>query len=185
MLQKVQKYLKYGAAAVFILLLFFNYLKDSEIKRLTALNTSMDKDLKARITISGPKVIYQTRTVTGEVKTVVKYLPPEGSADISQNVSGDVSVKVKRAGFTFRPALFGLVGREAQPGIGARLVYFGRYGAGAGIGLSNNIEDLQPFAFVDRRIDDLVPFTHNTTAGIFGGYQHQAFTVGGMVAVYF
>lgn len=182
---QLQKYLKYAIAAVFLLLIFFNYLKSNEINRLTALNTSMDKDLKARITISGPKVIYQTRTLAGEVKTVVKYLPPEGSADISQNVSGDVSVKVKRAGLTFRPALFGLVGREAQPGIGARLAYFGRYGAGAGIGLSNNIEDLQPFVFVDRRIDDLVPFTHNTTFGIFGGYQHHAATVGGMVAVYF
>ena len=167
MIKNILIYILLAACALFA---FNNYLKERAINSLTAQNTTLEKDLKAQITFAPKgKIIYKTRTIQGEVKTVIKYLPPEGNVTISQPTDGgNVEMRVNALGLTFRPALLGLLGKEAQIGLGARLFYWNRYGAGLGLGFSR--ENITPLIFCDRRIDDLVPFIHNSALGLGLGY---------------
>ena len=170
MIKNILIYLLLGALGLFA---FNNYLKERAINSLTAQNTTLEKDLKAQITFAPKgKVIYKTRTVQGEVKVTVKYLPPEGNVTISQPTDGgNIEMRVNALGLTFRPALLGLLGKEAQIGLGARLFYWDRYGAGLGLGFSR--ENITPLIFCDRRIDDLVPFFYNSALGAGLGYQNN------------
>ena len=69
-----------------------------------------------------------------------------------------------------------MLGNELKAGLGARLVYFDRYGAG--VGLDN---DLDGYLFIDRRLDDLTGLLKNTTVGLYGGRRR----LGILVGVYF
>ena len=104
------------------------------------------------------------RQADGTVTTQVKYVPPEGRAEVVQPTEGPAEITIKRAGFTFSPAVQGLIGQELKAGLGARLVYFDRYGAGLGLDT-----DLEGYLFVDRRLDDLTGLLKNTTVGLYGG----------------
>ena len=68
------------------------------------------------------------------------------------------------------------MGQELKAGLGARLVYFNRYGAGLGLDT-----DLEGYLFVDRRLDDLTGLLKNTTVGLYGGRGR----LGVLVGVYF
>lgn len=152
------------------LLLCNNWLKERAINNLTAQNTTLEKDLKASISISGRKIIYKTRTLAGEVKTIIKYLPPEGGATINQSAtSGEIDLRVKARGLTFKPALAGLFGPTPQIGVEARLAYWNRYGAGLGVGFNNNIGDTSVYVMADRRADDLLPWFDNLAIGGYAG----------------
>lgn len=160
----------YILVAVIAFLIFNNGLKEQTINNLTAQNTTLAKDLKASISISGRKIIYKTRTIAGEVKTVIKYLPPEGSATINQSAdSGEIDLRVKSRGLTFKPALATLIGPTPQIGVEARLAYWNRYGAGLGAGFNNEIKDTSIYAMADRRIDDLLPWFDSPAIGLWGG----------------
>lgn len=173
MIKNIFIYILLAACALFS---FNNYLKERAINSLTERNTTLAADLKAQITFAPKgKIIYKTRTVQGEVKTVIKYLPPEGSAEITQSTDGEnTELRVNALGWTFRPALVGLIGKEPQIGLGARLFYWNRYGAGAGLGFSR--ENISPFIFADRRIDDLIPFLYNSSLGAGAAYQNKSFS---------
>ena len=163
---------------------FNNFLKEKAINSLTEQNTTLAADLKAQITFTPKRqIIYKTRTQAGEVKTVVKYLPPESTAEIKQSSDGEnIELSVNALGLTFRPALVGLLGQNAKIGAGARLVYWQRYGAGLGGAYSD--QHIYPFAFLDRRIDDLVPFFQNTSLGVSIHYQNQSLTPSLFIAAY-
>ena len=122
------------------------------------------------------KLTATVRQDDGTVKTEVRYLPPEGRAEVVQPTGGLTEISVKRAGFTFRPAVQGFIGKELKAGLGARLVYFDRYGAGVGLDT-----DLEGYLFVDRRLDDLTGLLKNTTVGIYGGRTR----IGLLFGVYF
>ena len=83
---------------------FNNFLKEKAINSLTEQNTTLAADLKAQITFTPKRqIIYKTRTQAGEVKTVVKYLPPEGTAEIKQSSDGgNIELSVNALGLTFR-----------------------------------------------------------------------------------
>lgn len=166
----------YILGAVCVYLAFNGYLKDNAINSLTAQNTTLAADLKTQITFTPKRqIIYKTRTVAGEVKTIIKYVPQEGSAEITQSTDGNnTELRVNALGWTFRPALVGLIGKEPQIGLGARLFYWNRYGAGAGLGFSR--ENISPFIFADRRIDDFIPFFYNSSLGAGAAYQNQSFS---------
>ena len=104
------------------------------------------------------------------------YDRPEGSVNVVQPASGPATVRVKHAGFTFRPAAQGLAGKDLKIALGARLMYFNRYGVGIGIA-----HDMEPYLFADRRIDDFVGIFKNTTVGVYGGPR----SAGIMLGVYF
>lgn len=122
------------------------------------------------------KLTATVRQAGGTIKTEIKYVPPEGRAEVVQPTDGPAEISVKRAGFTFRPAVQGLVGKELKAGLGARLAYFDRYGAGVGMD-----SDLEGYLFVDRRLDDLTGILKNTTVGLYGGRGR----LGVLVGVYF
>ena len=157
-------------------LLFSNWHKDRQIDNLAAQTGTLADSQSARIVVKDNKLTATMRQPDGTVKTEVKYVPPEGRAEVLQPTAGTTEISVKRVGFTFRPAVQGLVGKELKAGLGARLVYFDRYGAGVGLD-----SDLEGYLFVDRRLDDLTGLLKNTTVGLYGGRGR----LGVLVGVYF
>lgn len=157
-------------------LLFSNWWRGRQIDKLTEQSGMLPDSQAARVVVKDNKLTATVRQVDGTVKTQVKYVPPEGRAEVVQPTEGPTEISVKRAGFTFRPAVQGLIGQELKGGLGARLVYFNRYGAGLGLDT-----DLEGYVFVDRRLDDLTGLLKNTTVGLYGGRKRM----GLMVGVYF
>lgn len=143
---------------------------------MAAQSGTLPESQAARIVVKDNKMTATVRQADGTVKTEVKYLPPEGKAEVVQPTVGTTEISVKRAGFTFRPAVQGLVGKDLKGGLGARLAYFDRYGAGVGLDT-----DLEGYLFVDRRLDDLTGLLKNTTVGLYGG----RWRLGVLVGVYF
>ena len=157
-------------------LLFSNWWRGRQIDKLAAQSGTLADSQAARVVVKDNKLTATVRQADGTVKTEVKYFPPEGRAEVVQPTDGSTEISVKRAGFTFRPAVQGLVGKELKAGLGARLVYFDRYGAGVGLDT-----DLIGYLFVDRRLDDLTGLLKNTTVGLYGGRRR----IGMLVGVYF
>lgn len=157
-------------------LLFSNWHKARQLDKLTAKTATLPENTAAQVVIKANKLTAKVRRPDGSVKATVKYVPPEGSVNVVQPLAGPATVRVKRAGFTFRSAAQGLAGKDLKIGLGARLVYFNRYGAGIGIA-----HDMEPYLFADRRIDDFVGIFKNTTVGVYGGPR----SAGIMLGVYF
>lgn len=157
-------------------LLFSNWWRGRQIDKLAAQTGTLPDSQAARVVVKDNKITATVRQADGTVKTQVKYVPPEGRAEVLQPTEGPAEITVKRAGFTFRPAVQGLIGQELKGGLGARLVYFNRYGAGLGLDT-----DLEGYLFVDRRLDDLTGLLKNTTVGLYGGRGR----FGVLVGVYF
>ena len=125
--------------------------------------------------VKANKLTAKVRQPDGSVKATVKYVPPEGTVEVVRHTQGAETIRVKRAGFTFRPAVQGLLGNEVKAGLGARLAYFDRYGAGVGLD-----QNAAPYVFADRRLDDFTGLLRNTTAGVFVGSGR----VGVLIGVY-
>lgn len=172
----MKKLIRITALLVIAGLLFSNWYKGRQIDKLAARTGTLPDSQAARVVVKDNKLTATVRQADGSVKTEVKYLPPEGKAEVVQPTEGAAEITVKRAGLTFRPAVQGLVGKELKAGLGARLVYFDRYGAG--VGLDN---DLDGYLFIDRRLDDLTGLLKNTTVGLYGGRRR----LGILVGVYF
>lgn len=163
-------------AATLGALLLGNCQKAHKIDRLTETSATLPTGQQATVKVADNKVIATVRRQDGTVAARVQYAPPEGSVSVVQPASGPATVRVKRAGFAFRPAAQGLAGKDLKIGLGARLLYFDRYGAGVGVS-----HDLEPYLFADRRVDDLVGIFKNTTVGVYGGPR----SAGIMLGVYF
>ena len=172
----VKKLISITVLLVIAGLLVSNWYKGRQIDKLAARTGTLAESQDARVVVENNKLTATVRQVDGTVKTQVKYVPPEGRAEVVQPTEGPAEITVKRAGFTFRPAVQGLIGQELKGGLGARLVYFNRYGAGVGLDT-----DLEGYLFVDRRLDDLTGLLKNTTVGLYGGRKR----FGVLVGVYF
>ena len=157
-------------------LLFSNWYRGRQIDKLAAQSGTLPDHQNARVVVKDNKLTATVRQTDGSVTTEVKYVPPEGKAEVVQPTEGPAEISVKRAGLTFRPAVQGLVGKELKAGVGARLVYFDRYGAGVGLDT-----ELEGYLFVDRRLDDLTGLLKNTTVGLYAGRGR----LGLLVGVYF
>ena len=157
-------------------LLFSIWWRGRQIDKLSAQSGTLSDSQAALVVVKDNKLTSTVRQLDGTVKTEVKYVPPEGRAEVLQPTSGTTEISVKRVGFTFRPAVQGLLGKELKAGLGARLAYFDRYGAGVGLD-----SDLAGYLFVDRRLDDLTGMLKNTTVGLYGGRGR----LGILVGVYF
>lgn len=172
----MKKLIKIIALLVIAGLLFSNWWRGRQIDKLTAQTGTLPDSQAARVVVKDNKLTATVRQSDGSVKTEVKYVPPEGKAEVVQPTDGPAEIAVKRAGLTFRPAVQGLIGKELKAGLGVRLVYFDRYGAG--VGLNTNLDG---YLFVDRRLDDLTGLFKNTTVGLYGGRGR----IGVLVGVYF
>ena len=156
--------------------MFSNWWRGRQVDKLAAQSGTLPESQSALVVVKDNRLTATMRQPDGSVKTEVKYLPPEGRAEMVQPTAGTTEISVKRAGFTFRPAVQGLIGKELKAGLGARLAYFDRYGAGVGLDT-----DLEGYLFVDRRLDDLTGLLKNTTVGLYGGRGR----LGLLVGVYF
>ncbi len=172
----VKKLISLIALLVIAGLLFSNWWRGRQIDKLAEQSGTLPYSQAARVVVKDNKLTATVRQADGTVKTQVKYVPPEGRAEVVQPTEGPAEITVKRAGFTFRPAVQGLIGQELKGGLGARLVYFDRYGAGLSLDT-----DLEGYVFVDRRLDDLTGLLKNTTVGLYGGRGR----LGVLVGVYF
>ena len=169
----VKKLISLIALLVIAGLLFSNWWRGRQIDKLAEQSGTLPDSQSARVVVKDNKLTATVRQADGSVKTEVKYLPPEGRAEVVQPTEGAAEITVKRAGFTFRPAVQGLVGKELKGGLGARLVYFDRYGAGLGLDT-----DLEGYVFVDRRLDDLIGLLKNTTVGLYSGRKRMGLMIG-------
>lgn len=169
----MKKLIKIIALLVIAGLLFSNWWRGRQIDKLAAQSGTLPDSQAAYVVVKDNKLTATVRQNDGSVKTEVKYVPPEGRAEVVQPLTGPAEISVKRAGFTFRPAVQGLLGKELKAGLGARLVYFDRYGAGVGLD-----SDLNGYLFVDRRLDDLTGLLKNTTVGLYGGRGRLGLLVG-------
>ena len=172
----VKKLISVLALLIIAGLLFSNWWRGRQVDKLAAQSGTLPDSQAALVVVKDNKLTATVRQADGSVKTEVKYVPPEGRAEVVQHAEGPTEISVKRAGFTFRPAVQGLLGKELKAGLGARLVYFDRYGAGVGLDT-----DLDGYLFVDRRLDDLTGLLKNTTVGLYGGRGR----LGVLVGVYF
>lgn len=156
-------------------LLFSNWYKARQLDKLTARTATLPENTAAQVVVKANKLTAKVRQPDGSVKDTVKYVPPEGTVEVVRPTQGAETIRVKRAGFTFRPAVQGLLGSDIKAGLGVRLAYFDRYGAGVGLD-----QTAAPYVFADRRLDDLTGLLHNTNAGVFVGSGR----VGVLIGVY-
>lgn len=150
---------------------------------------TLEENLKHKTVIYKDKIIYKERVsgteVTGkEVKQETVYIPTEGKVEIltpeeSQNLNLNLIDKifnhiieqedgtvilVQTRGFSFAPEIAGLYSSKVELGAQAKLVFWGRYGAGIGF---TNEQTL--YAFINRNISDVVPWFKNTALEVAGG----------------
>ena len=91
-------------------LLFSNWYKAWQLDKLTAKTATLPENTAAQVVIKANKLTAKVRQPDGSVKATVKYVPPEGSVEVVRPTQGAETIRVKRAGFTFRPAVQGLLG---------------------------------------------------------------------------
>jgi hypothetical protein len=175
--------------------------KQKEVDKLSADNGVLADNLKSQVIIEKERIVYKTRvndprdkvprvngsriSETGKVKTEIKYLPPEGNAEINTDLNGNTTISIRNKGLCFEPCVSAVTTVEGvKAGLGARLAYWGRYGFGVGVNYllddngSNNI--FKPQVVIDKRISDVVPFIRNTTVGIvYDG------NIGASISIYF
>lgn len=122
----------------------------------------LDKKLKNIIQIKSNEItmVYRDKEV---VRTEIKYLPPEGSFKITTDANDKQQITIIDRGWTFGPNIGLTVSDKISPTLGVKFFYWNRFGTGVGI----NSTGLN--AYIDRRIDDVINFLPNSSAGIFLG----------------
>ncbi|WP_424245882.1 hypothetical protein Dip510_000817 [Elusimicrobium posterum] len=156
-----------------VLLVVFSIYATLQFKgcRDSGVPATLPDNIKHETVIKDSKVIVTQRVtnkVTGQekIKQDVKYLPPEGKATVSVDLEGEAKVILDNKGFTFTPGAFFLAGQDMNVGLGARLVYWNRFGAGAGISMNfSDNESVEPFAFADMRLANIG--MNNAALGLF------------------
>jgi hypothetical protein len=133
--------------------------KDNQINQQVIENFKLNEKLQSMATVTGNKIqiVYRDKDVIHYVNT---YIPPEGNhTTITTDNNGQVNIKYDKYGVGLFPFLgVGYTG-EIVPLVGARLVYFDRYG----IGLSASDKSLN--MFMDIRTD--WSLFQNSSFGIF------------------
>ncbi len=164
--------------ALTVLSLFLFVSLNSErkaLQRAYAKNDVLSADLKRTLTLKNRVLTYKSR-LPGETKPQTQagsseesaeskshYIPPEGTFTYREFTDGEAKLEVKNYGFVLRFYAGGVYSPRAgfSPLAGARLFYFGRWGAGAAYSLKNGF-----LISAERRLDDVLPFKN--TALFFG-----------------
>ncbi len=92
----------------------------------------------AAVVVERGRVAVASKRPDGMAKAESRYVPPEGRAEVVVKKDGAVSLRVKDKGFCFSPGLygggsFGARGLRPAFGLGAKLVFWGRFGLDAGV----------------------------------------------------
>lgn len=125
--------------------------------------------LDAQVTISENLIQELKRTKDGKVKTVTRFLPPEGKVTIETPKEGKPKIVIDRSGFAFRPGVSVSYLNGVRVGVSTKLFFFDRYG------LIGNLERSGAYVGVSRYVDDLVPFWRPKNLELFIAYRLCAF----------
>lgn len=164
--------------ALTLLSLFLFVSLNSERKALQRGVTEkelLSADLKSSLTFKNRVLTYKSRiceqsaaadkplSSSEAAERKVYYIPPEGSFTYREFTRGGSKLDVKNYGFSVRFYTGGVYSPRSgfSPMAGARLFYFGRWGAGAACSLKNGL-----LISAERRLDDILPFKN--TALFFG-----------------
>jgi len=153
-----------GIVFVFLFMSFKRYQDQTEQNgAITGINDMLQEKLKMSATITKEKIIYQYKNAEQKVITKIKYLPIEGSAELTIDNNDNVDVVVKNKGFCVKPLISLFYDNKLQFGAGIRFFYWNRWGLGTGVS-----QEFKPYLNVDRRMNDILPFD-NVSLGICGG----------------
>lgn len=144
MKDKITKIVLFILIIFLSILLFQNYLLRKSNDRTIKNSGYLPEGTRQEITVKKDKVVIKNKvenkdTGSKEIKTDIKYLPPEGELKVSVKDNGDVSYTLKNKGFTFTPGVIVIPSKETDIGAVVRFVYWNRFGAGTGAVIS--IED--------------------------------------------
>lgn len=125
---------------VLVLLLLVLFIQNLLLKKS---NNNLIKDsgklpdgVKQEIVVKKDKVTIKEKikdsTGTTEIKTDIKYIPPEGDLTISIMDDGTTQYVLNNKGFTFTPGIIVIPSNKTDVGVNIRLVYWNRFGAGMG-----------------------------------------------------
>jgi hypothetical protein len=150
-------------AALCVYFAFNLTLKNRQIISLKAQSATLEEDIKRQISFTGRQITHRYRR-QDKVLAQTHYLPPEGAARIKQDNAGAITLYIKNKGLTFKPFAGVFVNAQGAAGglAGARLFYYNRLGLGAAWAQKDG-----PALYLDRRLDDLLPFTQNTALFFF------------------
>jgi hypothetical protein len=145
-----------GIAGILVLAILWTiHSKDIQIDKLNADNFKLNSDLQ-QITITNGTIKVQWKTKT-EIKEIVHYVPVESpNTTITTDNSGNVQMNATYLGQTFTPWLGVTYKDELKPILGARFLYWNRFGLSGFIG--NEI--------LGAGIDYRIPYFSNTSIGI-------------------
>lgn len=108
---------------------------------------TLDENLQRVCTIADNLMIEKFRNSQGKVEVRRTYLPPEGKTTVTVTNKGDVTIKVKRVGFCFKPGI-GLVWNKHPLMLSTKIAYASRLGLivnggykTLGIGISRHLDD--------------------------------------------
>ena len=159
-----------GIGALMLVIAWF-YAKQVERSRDAMLGkvAFLADHLDAQVTISENLIQELRRAKDGKVKTITRFLPPEGKTRVEIPKSGKPRVVVDSSGFTFRPGLSVYYFNGLKAGMSTKVFFWGRYGA------VGNIERGGVAVGVSRYVDDLVPFWRPKNLELFISYRVCAF----------
>ncbi len=191
--------------AAFVLIAFLSmrisYLSSANSK-LRFNNAELEEQLKSKVVVEKDKLIYVYRDKENKPKQEEVYIPHAGSVTVvtpkdneevnlstidnltSQVIETDTgTILVKYRGFTISPeiSLF-YAGVGPEVGLQTQLAFWGRYGAGIGIGHRSTL-----YGFAERNISDIIPVAKNTNFMINIGknLKDQKVVVGAGLSVHF
>lgn len=163
------------------LLLSLNFER-AALRRALSAQEVLDSDLKRTLTLKNRVLTYKARKdglckenspapQNAPLEKEVYYIPPEGSLTYREFLDGGSKIKVKNYGFTLRFYAGAVYAARSgfAPAVGARLFYFGRWGAGAAYSLKDGF-----LLSAQRRLDDIA-FLHNTAVFIGANKNTAAF----------
>jgi len=132
---------------------------DAALMQAQVDNFKLSDKLKAMVSVTGNtvKIMYKDKEV---IKYVNTYVPPENTnVTVTTDTNDHIVVNYSRTGVGFYPLLGFCYDNGLNGLIGARLVYFDRFGAG--VSISPNATNL----FLDSRLD--LPMFKNSSVGLF------------------
>ena len=141
--------------------------KDSQIQKLQVQNLQLNDKLKSVVQIHGNQVqiVYKEGKPgknTEIIKYINTYIPPESNnTTISTDDNGKVTIDYSKYGAGFYPFIGLGYSDSLRPLVGARLLYWNRYG----LGISTGFTGLNVFA--DVRTD--WELFKNSSFGLFYG----------------
>lgn len=135
-MNKINKIIIFVLLLLLGVLLFQNFLLRRSNDKVIKDSGVLPNNVKQEITVKKDKVTIKKKVENNagsvEVKTDIKYIPPEGELKITTKDDGTTDYELTNKGFTFTPGIVIIPSKESDIGVNVRLLYYKRLGAGIG-----------------------------------------------------